>query len=98
MDKAHVDTPTSSVEQPKSARISLTANGSQLTLFAIRKAGNTAATFAVTTDLATKKAARGMTQKHATFEAATGAIAKQAVQAEKLGWLRKAAGRRFVQK
>jgi hypothetical protein len=84
----------------KSARITLTSRDSQqrLTLFAVRRDDDTANTFVVTSDVATKKTARGMTEKHATFADAQSAIAKHAQQAEKLGWLRNAAQHHFRSK
>jgi hypothetical protein len=88
----------SSEKLQKTTSITLTATGARLTLLALRKADDTAETFVTTTDEATKKSTRGMTEKHATFAAATAAIAKQAAQAETLGWSRRARGRGFVAK
>ena len=42
-------------------------------------------TTATTTDLATKKSTRAMTERHKNFDLAVGAIRKQAEAAEKLG-------------
>jgi hypothetical protein len=82
--------------QKKTSRISLTANGSKLTLFAVRRKDDTATSFVVTTD-ADRKATRGMTEIHTTFEAAAQAIAKRATEAEKLGW-RRGVRRSFIAK
>lgn len=82
---------------PKTASISLTAGTTRLTLLARRLPDGTAETF-VTTTGGDKKTERGMTEKHATFEAARAAIATSAAKAEKLGWTRRAAGRGFVAK
>src|SRR5438445_11240272 len=83
--------------EAKTATITLTANGTRLTLLARRLRDGSAETFVTTTDAA-KKTERGMTEKHATFEAAKAAIATLAADAEKRGWLRRVAGRGFVAK
>lgn len=80
---------------PQSSTITLTANGSTLQLVAERKADGSARTYVLTTD-ANKKTARGMTESHASFDAAKAAIATSAAKAEKLGWSRRVAGRKFV--
>ncbi len=83
---------------PKTARITLNSPGSRLTLMAVRRADGTATTFATTLDVESKKTTRGMSAKHETFDTAKAAIAKQAQDAEKVGWSRRApsAGRGFV--
>lgn len=81
----------------KSATITLTANGSMMQIVAERKADDTARTYVITTDAA-KKSERGMTETHATFEAAKTANEKTAKAAVKLGWTRKEARRGFVVK
>lgn len=92
-------TPTTvgTAKLPKTTAITLKANGTTLTLLARRLPDGTAETFVTTTD-PDKKTTRGMTEKHATFEAAKVAIAASASKAEKLGWVRRAAGRGFVAK
>jgi hypothetical protein len=81
----------------KSATITLTANGATMAIVAERKADGSAKTYVITTD-ASKKSARGMTEQHATFEAARAATEKMAAKAEKLGWMRRQARRGFVAK
>ena len=81
---------------PKSQTITLTAPGGVLQLIAERRADDSARSYVITTDTATKKSARGMTEMHASFEAAKAAIAAAAAQATKLGWSRRLAGRKFV--
>jgi hypothetical protein len=93
-----VITPIKQKGEPKTARITLAAGGTRLTLMAVRKKDGTATTFATTTDTATKKTTRGMTEKHANFDAAKGAIAAQAAKAEKIGWQRKERSGGFVAK
>ena len=80
----------------RTATITLTANGSVMSIVAERR-GEAARTYVTTTDAA-KKSERGMTENHATFEAAKTAIATRATQAEKLGWTRPTARRGFVAK
>ena len=84
--------------QAKTSRITLNAPGSRLTLMAVRRADGAAVSFATTLDVETKKTTRGMSAKHETFDSAKLAIAKQAQDAEKVGWSRRApsAGRGFV--
>jgi hypothetical protein len=89
---------TAVAREAKTARISLTGANTRLTVFAVRKKDGSAVTYVTTADSATKKTTRGMTQKHETFEDAKSAMAKQAAHAEKLGWSRASAGRRFVPK
>jgi hypothetical protein len=69
--------------------ITLRANGSALSLLAMRKPDGTAVT-SVTTTGADKKHARGMTETHANMETAKAHVASLADKAEKLGWQRKA--------
>ena len=92
-----VATPASAPKLAKTTTITLTANGTTLTLVAERKADETARTYVLTTD-ADKKTARGMTATHSNFDEARAAIVIRATQAEKLGWVRRAAGRGFVAK
>lgn len=91
-------TATPAPKVPQTATITLTApNGSTLALVAQRLKDNTASSFAITTD-PDKKTSRGMTEKHATFEAAKKATAVLASKAEKMGWTRREARRGFVAK
>lgn len=78
----------------KTSTITLTANGSSMSIVAERRAEG-ARTYVITTD-ANKKSERGMTSQHPTFDAAKSAIEKMADKAEKLGWRRPAARRGFV--
>ena len=80
---------------PKSSTITLTAPGGTPQIVAERK-GDSARSYVLTTDSATKKTTRGMTENHPTFEAAKTAIETSAAKAEKLGWKRKVATRKFV--
>jgi len=91
---------TSTPKAAKSATVTLSSTGAKLTLYAVRKGDNTATTFAVTTDTTGPKPkhSRGLTETHATFEAAKAHLAKLAAQAVAKGWTRKAAGRGFVAK
>ena len=91
------ETPVAAIPKPQqTATITLTANGSTMAIVAERKAER-ARTYVITTD-ADKKSARGMTEPHATFEAAKVAIEKMAKAAVKAGWKRKEARRGFVAK
>ena len=83
-------------QAPKTATITLTANGSTMAIVAERK-GDGAKTYVITTG-PDKKSARGMTEEHASFEAAKAATEKLAAKAEKLGWKRREARRGFVAK
>jgi hypothetical protein len=81
----------------QTATITMTApDGATLQLVAERKAEG-AKTYVMTMD-ATKKTQRGMTEDHASFDAAKKATEKMATQAAKLGWKRKEARRGFVPK
>ena len=82
----------------KSATITLRASGSTMRLFALRKGDDTATTFVTTTEDATKKTQRGMTEQHPSFEAARAAIVALAEKAPKQGWTRPTVGRAFVPK
>src|SRR4029078_12917906 len=82
---------------PKTASITLRANGSTMRLLATRKPDETAVTLVTITD-AEKRTTRGMTEPHASMAVATTAIATLATKAEKLGWTRALAGRGFVAK
>lgn len=98
VEAINTDLQMATMNGPKSARITLTASGSRLTLFAMRRPDGTATTYIATTDVATKKTTRGMTEKHTTFEVAKTAVGKRAVEAEKLGWHRAARRSGFVAK
>ena len=91
---------TTTAKTPKpqqSATITLNgADGATLQLVAERK-GDAARTYVITTG-ADKKSQRGMTEPHATFEAAKAATEKMAKAAEKLGWKRRAARKGFTPK
>jgi hypothetical protein len=82
--------PTAENKTPRTARITLNAQGARLVLMAQARPDGTGTTYAATTDLSTKKTTRGMTKSHTTFDVAKGEIAKMAVAAEKLGWVRPA--------
>jgi len=71
----------------KTATITLRAADATLRVVAMRKADGKAVTF-VTTQAADKKATRGMTEQHASMEAATAHLTTLAGKAEKLGWKR----------
>jgi hypothetical protein len=86
---------TPNTSAPKTATITLRAGDSTMRILASRRADGTATTFVTTTD-ANKKAVRGMTEQHSTWDAAKAAMSKLAKDAEKLGWKRQAAGRGFV--
>jgi hypothetical protein len=82
---------------PKSATITLTAaDGSVMAIVAERK-GDGAKSYVLTTG-ADKKTSRGMTEEHATFDAAKAATEKLAKSATKLGWQRKVTRKGFVAK
>jgi hypothetical protein len=81
--------------EPKTASISLRANGSTMRLLAIRKADGTATTSVVVID-EKKQATRGMTAGHKDLAAAKAAISELASKAAKLGWARRPSGRGFV--
>lgn len=80
----------------KTATITLSANGATMQIVAERK-GDGARTYVITQDAA-KVSARGMTEDHATFEAAKAHTEKMTKAAAKSGWTRKAARRGFVAK
>lgn len=82
---------------PKTATITLHANGATMAIVAERKADGSAKTYVLNTG-ADKKSTRGMTETHATFEAAKAATEKTAAKAEKLGWKRRAPRPGFVAK
>jgi hypothetical protein len=81
----------------KSATITLNANGWTMAIVAERKPDDSARTYVITTD-PEKKSERGMTEQHATFEAAKDAIAVLATKAAKQGWVRRAARPGFLPK
>src|SRR3954470_22596599 len=91
-------TTTPAPQKPQqTATITLSAaDGGTLQLVAERK-GEGARTYVITSDAA-KKSQRGMTETHATFEAAKAATEKMATKAEKMGWTRRAARRGFAPK
>lgn len=70
---------------------------SLMQIVAERKPDGSAKTYVVTTD-ADKKSARGMTESHSDLEVAKQLINSLAEKAEKLGWVRRSAGRAFVAK
>lgn len=88
-------TSTAAPKLPKTATITLNANGATMAIVAERKGDGTAKSYVITTD-ADKKSTRGMTETHATFEAAKAATEKTAAKAEKLGWKRRAPRPGFV--
>jgi hypothetical protein len=87
---------TTTKAPPKSQTITLTAPGGTLQLIAERRADDSARPYAISTDTATKKSARGLTQLHPTFALAQKCIADLALKAAKAGWSRRVAGRKFV--
>jgi hypothetical protein len=88
---------TPATPKPQTSTITLTAHdGATLQLVAERK-GQGGRSYVITTG-ADKKSQRGMTETHATFEAAKAAADKMAKASEKLGWKRNEARRGFVAK
>ena len=79
-------TTTTKPAAAKSASITMRANGSMLTLLALRTEKGAVTT--VTTKHPNEKAVRGMTEQHKTFEAAKARIDALAKDAEKQGWVR----------
>lgn len=82
-------TQTSTTTKPgaaKSASITMRANGSMLTLLAVRT--ESGATTTVTTKNPNEKPVRGMTEQHRSFDAAKSRIDALAREAEKQGWVR----------
>jgi hypothetical protein len=77
---------TTKPAEAKSASITLRANGSILTLLAVRT--EKGATTTVTTKHPNEKSVRGMTESHRTFEAAKSRLDVLAKDAEKQGWVR----------
>jgi hypothetical protein len=65
------------------------ASRSQLTILAMRKADDTATVFVTTTNLSTKKTARGMTKKFDTFALAVAAVHELVHDAVTKGWKRR---------
>jgi hypothetical protein len=86
MSKTPATTTTKPAASLKSASITLRANGSIMTLLAVRTA--TGATTMVTTKAPGEKSVRGMTEQHKTFEAAKARLDALAKDAEKNGWVR----------
>src|SRR3954464_9267570 len=80
------------VEIPKRKSVSLTAGEgaarSRLTILALRKADGSATVHVETTDIKTKKTARGMTSRFDNFDAACDALRELAQDAGKKGWKR----------
>ncbi len=70
----------------KTASITMRANGSALTLLAVRTASG--ATTTVTTKHPNEKSVRGMTERHRSFDAAKARLDVLAKEAEKQGWVR----------
>ena len=97
----HTTEPTATVaaapKLPKTATVTLDANGATMAIVAERKADGSAKAYVITTDAA-KKSERGMTTAHESFEAAKAATEKMAKAAEKLGWKRRQARKGFVAK
>ena len=83
-DAGNTETPA----LPKSSTITLTAPGATMSIVAERKADG-ARTYVLMADDKGKNSKRGMSETHATFEAAVAAIAKIASDAVKKGWVRK---------
>jgi hypothetical protein len=82
-----MSTKQNAVEGQKSSMVTLRANGSTLTLVAVRKSDGTALT-SVTTRDPEKKIQKGMSEKHADMAAAKAHLTTLAEKAEKLGWSR----------
>jgi hypothetical protein len=70
----------------KTASITMRANGSVLTLLAVRTESGGMTT--VTTKHPNEKSVRGMTEQHKTFEAAKARLDTLAKDAAKQGWVR----------
>jgi hypothetical protein len=66
--------------------VTMRANGSILTLLAVRTEGGASTT--VTTKHPNEKSVRGMSERHKTFEAAKARLDILAKDAEKQGWVR----------
>jgi hypothetical protein len=104
MNTETVDTTTATAttpvtpKVPQTATITLLGNGATMQIVAERKADESARTYVITTDTATKKSVRGMTTPHVNMEAAKKATEKLAAQASKLGWVRREGRRGFVAK
>jgi hypothetical protein len=81
---------------PKSATITLTAPGATMSIVAERKPDNSAKTYVLTADENGKNTKRGISETHATFEAAKLVTERLAKAAEKLGWARKQKRQGFV--
>jgi|SRR4051812_32096862 hypothetical protein len=82
-------TQTATTTKPAAARsasITMRANGSILTLLALRT--ESGATTTVTTKHPNEKSVRGMSEQHKTFEAAKARLDVLAKDAEKQGWVR----------
>lgn len=104
MKKTDATTPTEATDdstpapaEPKSATITLrAADGSSMQIVAERRADG-ARTYVITTD-PEKKTSRGMTAVHSSWDKAVASTAATAKAAEKLGWVRRVAGRKFAPK
>ena len=82
---------------PQTATITLrAADGSTMQIVAERRADG-ARTYVLTTD-PEKKTSRGMTAVHSSWDKAFASTAATAKAAEKLGWIRRVAGRKFAPK
>jgi hypothetical protein len=91
------DTKPTTPALPKTATVNLTAPDGSLIYIVAERKGDAAKTYVITTG-ADRKSARGMTEHHASFEAAKAHIEKLARSAEKLGAKRKVTRRGFVAK
>jgi hypothetical protein len=83
---------------PKTATITLHAADKSFMQIVAERKGDSARTYVLSTDAATKKTTRGMSADHPSFEAAKKETEKLAAKAAKLGWQRAAARRAFVAK
>lgn len=85
--KEQTATPDQKNDPPKSASITLRANGAVMTLLATCKEDGNAVTTVTTRD-AEKKTTRGMTETHKSMADAKAHLSALAEKAEKLGWQR----------
>ena len=77
---------TTKPSAPKSASITMRANGSALTLLAVRT--ESGATTTVTTKHPNEKSVRGMTERHRSFDAAKARLEVLTKEAARQGWVR----------
>jgi hypothetical protein len=88
-ETANVET-AAAEPKAKTATITLRADDGKTTMqICAERRADGARTYVITTD-ADKKTARGMTENHASFEAAKADIEKIAAKAVKAGWIRPA--------